>query len=67
MTGQYRDSFGEPAYLDGALGRLETGQPPRAVDPQELSCAIGREAAFKLARTVEEERDKAARAPRRPW
>jgi hypothetical protein len=66
VTGQYRDSFGDPAYLDGALGRLETGQPLRAVDLQELSYAIGREAALKLARTAEEDRARRAKAPRRP-
>jgi hypothetical protein len=63
MTG-HRDSFGDPAYLDGALGRIETGQPLRAVDVQELSYAIGREAALKLARTVEEDRAKAGRRSR---
>jgi hypothetical protein len=63
-SGQYRDGFGEPAYLEGALGRLETGQPLRAVDLQELSYAVGREAAVRLARTVEEDRARTARGPR---
>jgi hypothetical protein len=57
------DAFGDPAHLDGALGRLETGQPLRAVDLQELSYAIGREAALKLARTAEEDRARNARRP----
>jgi hypothetical protein len=47
MTG-HRDGVGDPAYLDGALARLETGQPLRAVDRQELSSAVGREAACTL-------------------
>jgi len=55
------------AHIEGALVRIETGQPLRPIDKQDLSLALGRGAALRLMRHLDEEREAARQAtPAKP-
>jgi hypothetical protein len=68
MTGyQDDDPSAMHAPIEGALVRIETGQPLRPIDKQDLSLAFGRGAALRLMRHVDEERETARQAiPAKP-
>ena len=53
-----RTPDGDPAYLMGALERLEKGQDLRPLEWQEISCAIGRGQALRLESLVRRSRNR---------
>lgn len=54
------------AHIEGALARIETGQPLRPIDKQDLSLALGRGAALRLMRHLDEERAARQATPPKP-